>query len=448
MSGSASLIEKLSASLKPVDGARILVAYSGGIDSTVLLHAAATRCGFDLDRLVAVHIDHNLHHASQLWSDRCMATAAALGVHSIGLRIENSRPAGESIEAWARDQRYELLRSLIRPGDVLATAHHADDLTETFFLHLLRGAGPHGLAGIPQLQVFGCGTLVRPLLDVRRVAIVDYAREHGLEWIEDPSNVQDVHDRNYLRHHVLPRIKSRWPAMLERVAGAVELQRDAAAALDTMIDSILVTETDPRKTSLRIAPLLAQDERIQRWALRRWIKLAGYPLPDSVHLRAMQAILHARPDAEPQVRWKGAELRRYRGALFLTRVRPGYELGGRYPWRIEDKLSLPHGRLTAAAVNGAGIRATALEGATLSVRFRQGGERCHPSGRPHSQTLKRLFQEWAVPPWQRGNLPLIYVNEELAAVADICVSRPFAAGSGEAGWVINWRCDETASDAD
>ncbi len=433
----------LAAALAAFAERRILVAVSGGLDSEVLLHAAAAYARRRSIPIAAVHVDHALHADSPLWAQRSRASAAALAVPCAILTVDDTPPPGGSVEAWARTRRYRAIEAFMADGDVVVTAHHEDDVAETLLLQLLRGAGPHGLAAIAPVRPFGRGHLARPLLAATRRQLHDYAVRHGLRWSEDPSNADERHDRNFLRHRVLPLLRERWPAANERIAHAARLQRDSAACLDTVADRALADATRD-DDGLSIASLGGLAPAAQRWILRRWIERAGLPLPDRTHLLEIQRMLDARPDAQPLVRFKTVEIRRYRDRLVAARavVRPG--LCSEYAWHLPRTLRLPHGELSVERAIAAGIRASAVARG-CRVRFRRGGERCRPAGRRHRMRLKHLFQEWGVPAWQRDRIPLVYVGEEIAAVAGFCVCDPFAAAAGEPGWLLHWRPAADAS---
>ena len=438
MSSTEPLRHNLRKALDADANRRFVVAYSGGLDSKVLLHAMVDYVGDEKERLLVAHVDHRLHKDSPRWAKQCMADAKGMSVAATVLTIEEELPRGHSVESWARDNRYRLLRSIIQSGDVLLTAHHRDDLAETFFLQLFRGSGPHGLSGIAANQYFGHGLLRRPLLDVTRAEIEAYAETHSLEWIDDPSNFEQRYDRNFIRHSVLPEIEQRWPSVSARIAHAVELQRQAATCLDEAADTVIDAKMDPETSQLLVSTLSKLKNDMQRWVLRRWIVRAGFPIPDAVHLHEMHRLVHARQDAQPCVSWKGAELRRYRDKLFLVWQSRPQAGGDDYPWAFNHPLQLPSGVLSAKLILGRGLSAALVSSGKVVVRFRRGGERCHPTGRAHSQSLKRLFQEWGTPTWLRANTPLVYVNGELAAVADTCICRNFAVKTGEHGWVLKW----------
>jgi tRNA(Ile)-lysidine synthase len=421
---------------------RFIVAFSGGIDSHVLLHLVATVLGAGKDRLLAIHVDHGLNEESAQWSRHCLSVASGLGIDATVLRVDAGLPRGESLESWARRHRYRLLKTVMMPDDIVMTAHHREDLAETLLLQLLRGAGPHGLASIPERQSFGPGFLLRPLLNVSRAALEGYAAANGLRWVEDPTNATDRHDRNYVRHRVLPVIEERWPAVTARIAHAVALQQEAAACLDSVADEILDRSISTDGARLPVAAFSAKSGEMARWVLRRWIVRAGFPIPDAVHLREMGQIFRARQDRQPCVTWKGAEMRRYRDRLYLLWSRKPPDKEREYSWDLRSPLKLPTGVLSAETSMALGLRATLAAENEIVVRFRGGGERCHPVGRSHSQSLKRLFQEWGVPTWQRAEVPLVMVGAEVAAVAGLCVSREFVSPPGEPGWTLHWLPNE------
>lgn len=436
MSDSDPIAAELRRRLKIESSQRFIIAYSGGVDSHVLLHVLANLV-HDRDRLKVVHIDHELHEDSGNWALHCGRVADSLGLTAEVIKITRRPRKGDSIESWARKQRYQLFESIIDGTDAVLTAHHQEDLAETFLLQLFRGAGPHGLSSIAAEQSFGTGTIVRPLLNVSRSEIHEYAINHKLDWVEDSSNAADKFERNFLRHQLMPLVKEKWPAVTERIAHAVTLQRESAALLDITADSILVSAINDSGRQVALATLLALDETRRRWALRRWIVRAGFPIPDAVHLRAMLELLDARVDAQPCVKWKGAEMRRYRGTVYLGSARPRELDITDYQWDLCAPLELPSGILSASKVIGGGLRTRAV-GAGVRVRFRRGGERCRPSGRAHSQTLKHFFQQWGIVPWLRAEIPLLYIGDEIAAVADICACQPFAAGAEDDGWALTW----------
>jgi tRNA(Ile)-lysidine synthase len=438
MSGAEKVIDAVRASRAFAPTARWIVACSGGLDSTVLLHALVTYAQIPRTKLSAIHIDHRLHPQSRTWAAACRERAHALGV-DCEVRVAAHRPAsGSGIEQWAREVRYAAFTELVAAGDVVVMAHHRNDLAETVLMRLMRGAGPKGLSGMPATRALGGGHLLRPLLRVLRADIEDYAVAHGLAWSDDPSNADAAFDRNYVRHHVLPGLQARWPGAVEQIAQAAELQAGAAAGLDAYADTLLSAATDPVHGGLRLDPITETHPGMLSWVLRRWLDREGLPLPDAVQLAEMQRMVCARADSNPLLAYKGAQVRRYRGCLYAGWAPVSIDIAPR-DWHIAAPLHLAWGELRAVPAQGDGIALAALTGRAVSVRFRVGGERCRLPGRAHHHTLKHLFQQWGVPPWQRADTPLVYIGGELAAVGGYCVCEPFAATAGEESLRIVWR---------
>ncbi|MCB1825603.1 MAG: tRNA lysidine(34) synthetase TilS [Candidatus Competibacteraceae bacterium] len=432
----------------------LIVGYSGGLDSHVLLHLLATnRACWPGRTLAAVYVDHGLQAASARWGEHCAHTCHELDIPFRVLRID-ARPApGESPEAAARRARYAALAAELGPDAALLTAHHRDDQAETLLLQLLRGAGPHGLAAMPTASRLGSGWLLRPLLDVDRSGLLAYALEHDLRWIEDVSNTDTDFDRNYLRHRILPLLRERWPAVARNLARSAQWCAETADWLDANADADLARVTTQRPDALHIPALQALGEPRQRNALRRWLRQLGLPVPDARQLRhILHDALTAARDRQPRVRWRGGEARRYRDTLYAMPPLPPHEPRQTLVWRANadgyPPLDLPGlGTLRLRATRGEGLRAELLAGVTLTIRFRQGGERFRPVGRHHSQELKKLLQEAGIPPWERDRLPLIYLsstptlpregggNPGLLAVVGLGIATEAAARAGEPGFL-------------
>lgn len=433
----AALTEQIER-LPPVK--RYWVAYSGGLDSHVLLHALSHMRDRLSATINAVHVDHGLQEASHAWARHCAAVCASLAVPLTSLRVD-ARPApGGSREAAARDTRYRALADLVVADDVVLTAHHQDDQAETLLLQLLRGGGPHGLAAMAECVRFSRGWHARPLLGFPHSELRRYAEQHGLRWIDDPSNTDARFDRNYLRHSLMPLLRARWPAVSRVLARDAAHQAEAARLLDALAAQDMERCRGEGEDQLRITALMTLDEARQRNLLRYWIKRLGYPLPDSVRLAQIQhTVLRAAPDREPKVDWEGVELRRYRDVLYA--VGPSsMTQPAEWSWDMTSALRLdPHACLIAVPARGAGIRRASCAERRVTVRYRQGGELCRPAPRAHLRPLKKLLQERGVPPWRRARLPLIYIDDQLAAVADLWVCAPFHAAGDEEGLRIEWR---------
>ena len=415
------LAETLSA-LRPF--ADCWVAYSGGLDSTVLLHAAAVVRESMPGALRAVHVDHGLHPDASLWSAHCRRSCDALGVPLTLRCLHLAPPSGTSLEAMAREARYRAFEALLGPGDLLLTAHNQDDQAETLLLALLRRSGVHGLAGMPRAAGFGPGRLVRPFLEVPRVALAEYARARRLSWVDDPSNDVVRMDRNYLRHRVIPILRTRWPAVSETLARSAGHCAEAAQLADGLAADLLANCAGAHPGTLDI-PTLSELDRVRRKAvLRLWLRRRGFSLPDTRHLaRILDEVLPAGSDADPMVAWSGCEVRRYRRDLFALTPLPGIPIGLRMRWAPEGigaVLDLPHGlgRLRWPDSAGAPECARSTVGA-LTVRFGSTGQFCRPGAAAHRRPLKKLFQEAGVPRWLRPYVPLVFAGETLIAVAGV-----------------------------
>lgn len=434
----AAFLERLRTAveaLPDVDwtSSRAVVAFSGGLDSTVLLHAL-TRLDTPA-RVSAFHVDHGIHADSAQWSAHCEALARQLGVPFATERVDVRRDGGDGLEAAARAGRYAAFAAHLRPDDVLLTAHHGDDQLETLLLRLLRGSGVRGLAGIHAFGTLGRARFARPLLDFSRAEIAAYAIANELEWLDDPSNADLALDRNYLRAAVLPALAARWPAAHRAAARLARQMADTEDLLTELAAADLgAVETFAR---LPAGHLLGLGRARRRNALRYAIRSLRLPVPAERQLAELEARLATRADAETCVRWPGAEARLYRGTLYLmaSLAEPDVTAGARLrpdaPW---DGRS---GRLELVAANGYGIPDEWVQ-AGLEIRFRAGGERIRPAGRAHRCSLKHWFQENGIVPWMRARVPLLYHEDMLVAVADLCLAADLPASSAGPRWRLRW----------
>jgi tRNA(Ile)-lysidine synthase len=420
------------------------IAYSGGLDSHVLLHKLAMS---PPGLLKAVHIHHGLSPNADRWEVHCHKTCALLDIEYRCIRVHAHPEAGQSPEAAAREARYKAFSNLLEKDDYLLTAHHQDDQAETLLLQLFRGAGIKGLAAMPQSIPFAQGYLLRPLLTLQRQELLNYAEQQQLSWIEDESNTDIQFDRNYVRHHLLPVIQKRWSNIASTLARVASHCAEADQLLHDLAEQDLQTTLDKTCHTLSIPALLKLSYIRQKNLLRHWLGTLGLPVPSAQQLQQLKInILHSRPDACPEVHWPGVNIRRYRDTLYaypdtLKWVHPKQPI----VWDILSPLTLPDGRVLSiknnTSKNKTGTNKTELGlradiGSVLQVRFRQNGERCHPVGRQGSHPLKKLFQEWGVPPWERDAVPLLYLNDTLVCVVGYCICQSFAATSKQKSWII------------
>ena len=460
------------------------VAFSGGVDSTVLLDAAV-RVLRDAAprRLAAVHVNHGLHPHADAWEAHCRAVAERLGVAIAVRRVTMEAPEGRGgLEAVARAARYAAFREAASRGDTLLLAHHRDDQAETVLLRILRGAGLAGVAAMRSDVVLDGLRVVRPLLAVSRAEILDYARGRGLRWVEDPANLDPVHHRNHVRREVLPAIGARWPGAAATLVRFAEQAGEAAALLDDLAALDLAAARGRTRHTLQASVVAALTPARAANALRAWLAAChGGAPPPRRWLRSLAAeVAGAAPDRIPEAVRGGIWVRRYRGDLYTGRVEDRPRVPSFIPWRLDGALDLPHGRLTADLTEGAGgagaaggrggegegeggeedgsrvaghteeegqgpgVRlAVARLPPTVEVRFRRGGERCRPAGRGITKPLKDLLRELGVPPWERDSLPLVFAGDRLAAVPDLFACEPFEARANEPAWRVAWTPRQT-----
>ena len=435
----ASALEGCLATLaRPASG--LCVALSGGLDSTVLLTGLArARAASTWPPLRAAHVDHGLHADSGAWAERCALEAMELGVPLVQVRVDARPAAGESPEEAARKARYAALAGLLEGGEVLLTAHHADDQLETVLLQWLRGGGLRSVAGMPAVASFAAGWHARPLLGFSRGELHAWACEARLAWLEDPSNLDPRFDRNFLRLEVLPALRRRWPAAA-RTVGRVALQAAEALEVEAAIaNADLAAVEDGGAISLE--RLQALPEPRQRWVLRAWLRRAGLPLPSARTLAALlNDVTRAADDRVPCVNWPGARVYRYRGRLFGTagdRNVTGTPPGG--TWHPGTSFDLgSFGSLELRAATGIGLSRARLP-RELQVGWRAAGELFRPAGARHRRPLRKWLQERGVLPWFRQRVPLVIAQGEIAAIGDLAYGHGFHAQPGEPSWVVEWQ---------
>jgi tRNA(Ile)-lysidine synthase len=413
---------------------RYIVGFSGGLDSTALLHAL---CIFNAGNVpvIAIHVDHGLQPNSADWARHCEDVAVAAGAAYRCLTVNVQLESGKGPEASARDARYTAFRSEMRAGDWLFSAHHREDQAETLLLNLVRGAGPAGIAGIGAIRRFGPGWLLRPMLDVERAELQEYAAAEGLRWIEDPSNRDRRFDRNFLRHDILPRLGARWPDIAQRLQRSARHAGEAADLLGELA-AIDLEALGDRPERLPIGLLLALPAARQRNVIRHALKKLGLSTPTEVQLRRiLDEVIPAREDAQPLVSWPGASVRRYRDQLYLLpdelqHVPPPARVTG-------DRVELGGGLgvLRFAKDTAAGL-SPALFDDRLRLEYRQGGEEFRPHGQSHTRKLKKLLQQEAIVPWMRDRIPLLYAGDKLIAVGDFWLAADAVVKNGVA---VHWQ---------
>lgn len=418
------------------DTNRIWIAYSGGLDSTVLLHLVSVNREQLGPEIIAVHVNHQISKNSVFWENHCKEICKRLDVKLKIIEVDATTPKGTGLEAHARQLRYAAIEKLMKKNDILLTAHHQNDLAETFILQLMRGSGPEGLAGMPLLKSFGEGYLIRPLLGYLRKDLEIYARENRLEWIEDESNLNTDFDRNYVRNNIITYLEKRWPSAIRTIARSAEHQTEVIDILKEVAASDFEGVRGESTDYLNLIQFNHLSNARKKNLLRYWIRLNSHSLPGkNIMEHVLSGVINSRKDKIPMVRWNDSEIRRYRDKIYIIRSRDDIN-NESYTWNLGNPLTLDCGILQAKQVTGKGIRSSSIVDNIIEVRFRTGGEKIHPVGRRETHKLKKLFQETGIPPWQREQIPLLYIDNQLAAVTGYWIDEKFNTGSNESGWVI------------
>ncbi|QLA67661.1 tRNA lysidine(34) synthetase TilS [Enterobacter pasteurii] len=413
---------------------QLLVGFSGGLDSTVLLHRL--KCWRDREpdvQLRAMHIHHGLSAHADDWVAHCEAVCSAW---AIPLVVERVTLADEGLgtEAQARKARYAAFSAALQPGEALVTAQHLDDQCETFLLALKRGSGPAGLSAMPERADFAGTALIRPLLGETRASLEAWAHQHHLRWIEDESNQDDSYDRNFLRLRVLPLLNERWAHFSEAAARSAML----CAEQESLLDELLSEELETLITAdgaLVLAPLEAMSPARRAALIRRWLAFHRAAMPSRAMLnRIWDEVAQAREDAAPRIYLNGFEIRRYKGQLWWVKSLPS--LADRIlDWPSpEQALTLPVNAGVVALSRSGNVRLPE-PGENVTVRFRASGM-LHIVGRNGGRKLKKIWQEQNVPPWLRDTTPLLFYGDTLIAAAGVFVTKE---GWAEDGVNFEWK---------
>lgn len=392
----------------------IWIAYSGGLDSQVLLHLCVQ--SKYVNKIKAIHIHHGLSKNADQWAEHCQKICEELKIPLIIKHIKINELKRKSLEEVARQARYEIFEELLEENDVLLMAHHADDQAETFLLRAFRGAGVEGLSAIPQQRKLGKGILYRPLLNFSRMELQKYAHENNLKWIEDESNQSEEFDRNFLRKQIIPVLKNRWKGLEKTLCRTAHIQTEAAQLLFEIASEDLIKCQCDDQNILNIERVLQLSEQRRANLLRFWLKSLGFEIPSKIKIKQIQEdILLSKIDRQPCVTWKNAEIRRYRQNLYAMSPLPPKILQPiEFIWDLKKNLKLPFGELKAEK------EIFGLPNNTYQIRFRKGGETCFVYGQHHE--VKKLLQEKGVPTWLRAFIPLIYKEDILVAIPNVVIA--------------------------
>ncbi|MEQ3633415.1 tRNA lysidine(34) synthetase TilS [Thalassolituus sp.] len=434
------LTHHLTAALAPMLGeeGRLIVGFSGGLDSSVLLHALAQNDGLKA-RLIALHVHHGLSPNADVWEAHCQAVSENLGVAFISARVTVTGD-GNGIEQAARNARYDVFQQHANSHDLVLVAHHNDDQVETFFQRLFRGSGLTGLASMAAVRPLLDDSdvlLVRPLLDVSRKQLEAYAQAQQLTWVEDESNTDTRYERNWWRNELLPQIWQRFTGREESLKRTLEqLQSDQALLQELLkpeIDACIAYCDWPGTNELicSIAALNDKPKHHRPYLLRGWLASCGVPMPSAAMLERIQReVIEAAEDRNPQVVLGDICVRRYQQHLYVTRqlddVTPCIiDLGSntRFPWAGST--------ITVTNTSEEGLASGRYD---LIPAYSCVGQTLRPAGRPQ-KTLKHIWQENSIPPWLRDRWPLLLQDGKLCAVVGICNDQTVVVAHG---YAVKW----------
>lgn len=396
---------------------KIFIAYSGGLDSHVLLHllVQARKINPKL-QLTAIHVNHNLSANAKQWTKHCKKICRELRVVCIIKNVNAKiKIKDHSPEEIARKLRYETFAETLPKNSVLVTAHQANDQAETLLLQLFRGAGPKGLAAMPLKIKFAKGWLVRPLLDFSREELLQYAKAQKLNWIEDESNTDTRFNRNLIRHKLMPIIKKNWPGIITTLNRVANHCARASELLENLAAEDLANVINAKDT-INIEALKKLSSARQDNVLRFWLHTLHLSTPSEVKLHeVIRTVVNSRSDASPVVGWQGAEIRRFQNHLYALSPLMPHDNKVILHFNLKQPLKLPAGLgVLRAKVNKK--FAAAAKNKIFTVRFRQGGEKLKLAKRQGTHQLKKLMQEWQIPPWLRDRVPLVYCDAKIVAV--------------------------------
>lgn len=393
---------------------RLWLGFSGGMDSHVLLH-----CLRHHPTLQVIHIDHGLQPQAVEWAQHCQQVCTVYQVPYSLIKVQVNCQAGESLEAKAREARYKAFKQVLRTGDMLLTAHHQDDQVETFFLQLFRGTGSTGLAAMPVYKSLGKAIVhCRPCLTIPRQRLLQYAEMHQLTWIEDPSNSDPHFRRNFLRHQVLPLVKQQWPGLGKVIIEHAHLQQQTLELLQELAQQDYLKFAHPTaKNRLKCTGLLDLTPAHLANLLRYWIKINGFPIPNKKRLSSITEVIAAKQDAQGEVSWQGICLRRYQRELYLLTPSKGLPQHSMILWHCANPYPLIGGKLLQCHSPGLFVE-------PIRIAYRQGGERFYKNHSVGSHPLKKYFQAWGIPPWERDQLPLLYYCDQLIAIPPYAQAHP------------------------
>jgi len=405
----------------------LAVAFSGGLDSTVLLHATIQAHG--ANNVYAFHVHHGIQKEADQWQQHCQAVSKKLKCKFDTRNVKLNKSS--NVESQARNLRYQALSEMCEAHHIqdLLLAHHLDDQAETVLIQLMRGAGVAGLSAMPPVKAHHIAPniihLWRPFLNLRRGELEAYAKEHQLTWIEDPSNQDESYRRNAIRQSILPALEKHQPGATENLARSAKHLANAHELLNQLADIDLgLIETKEGLSKTNLVRLYKTNQARASNALRRWLHKNQLAYPSEERLTAWWSeLLHARVDSNLQWEHDQKVIRLWRGQLTMTQdLNAQEQIEGEWVFKKvpanSQKPGIAKERFETAKQKG-----------LINTMAREGGEKFKVDAKRPRKSLKNLYQEANIPPWQR-NAPLLYIGEELVAVAGIGISADWQTTEG------------------
>jgi len=443
----------------------IVIAYSGGVDSQVLLHGLANLNHQKIisNKITVCHVNHGLSENSFEWQSFAEQQAQYLGLSIKVCEVEVIPQKQHSLEELARNARYRALQESSPDNALIVTGHHSDDQSETFLLALKRGAGLKGLSAMKVTMPLGNQTLVRPLLNISRQVIVDYANKYQLAWVEDESNQDLRFDRNFIRHNIMPVFAERWPSMLTTIARSVQHCQEAESLLaDLAAQDLKFCQAS--KNSLSIKNIQNLSKARFNNLIRYFLQINQCLMPSTDQLEQAHNQLGAAEDKTPTVKVGHSWLRRFKGQLYLTadfedvstwmqeiNVEHGFDTQHSFDSQqiqLPDQLGTVIFNLASAdKKHNSGCESKLMVqhrviapkfGQKVTIKFSHHNPKCLPEYRQHSRSLKKVLQELSIAPWQRQRLPFLYYDEQLVAVIGHFICKPFIPTEVEHVMDIRW----------
>lgn len=420
----------------PLPPKRLVIAFSGGVDSRVLLELAHEyRVKFPEIEFLAVHVHHGLSENADEWEAHCQDCCDQKNIPLVVEKVSLDVESGGSIEKLARDARYGAFKNHLQSQDVLLLGQHSDDQLETFLLALKRGSGPKGLSSMASSMPFGEAIALRPLLEVSRSDIETFAQSLSLSWIEDESNQDQRFDRNFLRHEVTPVLTNRWPSFRASVQRTAQLCAEQETLLDELLECHL-EQAIQADLSLSIAAISAHSPLLRLRLIRMWFAALGSLMPSQKQLHAVWSeVACAQQDANPELVLANGSIRRFEQRLYwISQVQDISSWQSAI--RLNEAIDLPDDLGTLClTTNGLSPSIALPKGTTqLNVIFDPEGLKAHPVGRGHSRKLKKLFQEYQVPSWLRRRTPILMYEDKVVCVVGLFVDRAFEGQDCEVIW--------------